>query len=1222
MTCVYGYSDGYTSTQDLIVTGQGDDSVSFVLRAPSGGATLSDFYSFCPGFTVGADDRIDIYRVADLTPVTTETLTLPVSTTATSATNRRAGGALHPSGATVAISDSFMTAASKTYASLISASPLVPNEYRGDYVSSWGASPAVPPTWSFVDTSATLAHREFFGLPSVPASVFAAGVDRATPFTSASFHIGDNTTNLGTPIVSGRRVTGLTATAFAHRLVNPVRRSSEFDAPYRLRLGLVIGSKTYLGPSVLMPSEPEDVSYTWRLNPATGREWTQSQLAAFRSAQTSAVVLWMTRPNDPDVIRSTAGAVYRLTATVSHVAETRVGRAFRQSTTQTLGWNRWNALNLAGSSLSLASDTEYLLNWSRLSQEESDRRSGLRPRDLGVRAVGDSVGTVRTYPQVVRPAFIDGVPRNVGERTGLVPAVGSSVFVATAINSGVSTVVGQRARGVASLDPGFPETVSSSFWIDPTTGDPDPDRVVFTVRSQFDGLPSGPLTVRVEQAPAGPPGATIATAADVLPEDLAAPQQWLTVERELTATAGGWTVIPALVPLAVTGAAATEGPAGAVTPQALVTVQSPAKVITFDTFVTGDRVDTLTLNAGENDGKAAWQIIDDVYVGTDTVPARVVKVGLSSLLVPSRTGAITLSTNEDRARAFTDDGTNLYVVTGDTGVQPRLVKINLGTFTRTSSVTVGSSGEIPTSVLLDNSGGYVWVGLATAPGKVVLVDTSTMTVDSTITLPSGANDVRCLAGDATHIYALTDTGPIQVYKIDRVGGTVVDSLTLPSGSAAPLAACLRDDGLYIVESGPPGRVSVVDTVRMSFAGVTVDYDTVGIPEDSASAAYADGFYVTWGTSDTPSEFTALSIGSPTVVDPSGAYYVTFEANAADTGWQVLTQRTGEDDPGVTKSPQAPAPFQQFTYADFWSGPVFYYEESTEVVGTALSASVAVAPSVPSGLDVEVVDPDDGSPCRPLVRVEWNAHVPDTCDVVTEWEVQRRDDRTDWQTIMVVDVDVTEVWDVEAARNMTSEYRVRSVFRDDAYRVTSGWCDPEEVTTSDDCCGYVIASNHLGAGDYLSTYPSPEDRTLWYDDVAARSYSLLEDVTFVEFESGDGAEIVRPLVDRLDEFETRLLVAGRGTTDPSLRLGSEVGRRLFDPLAEFSGNKRNAAGRLVRVPYVAVLDSDGNRWLAQVETPTGVRAEPAGSYTLVARVREVTRTVVPVTVTEPMTQSGS
>ena len=70
------------------------------------------------------------------------------------------------------------------------------------------------------------------------------------------------------------------------------------------------------------------------------------------------------------------------------------------------------------------------------------------------------------------------------------------------------------------------------------------------------------------------------------------------------------------------------------------------------------RVSALTLSTGENN---AYSMVTDgtyAYVGTDTSPAKVVKVRLSDM---SRVSALTLNTGENRAFSMVNDGSYTYV---------------------------------------------------------------------------------------------------------------------------------------------------------------------------------------------------------------------------------------------------------------------------------------------------------------------------------------------------------------------------------------------------------------------------------------------------------------------------------------------------------------------------------------------------------------------------------
>lgn len=876
--CVYGMEWTPTRQDDLVVTGTGDQSLSMLVRPQASGT--ADFYTFSSVLAPGADDVVDIYRGQDLLAVTPVSNTQLVSSDATFGNSLRNGGVYSPTySATIEANPLRMIVESRTYSSLVNATTFVPGPYQGDYLDGAGVRQV---TWS---NPTTLAHREFAGLPSVPSSRDAA----AGGATSAAwgFHIN----GLSAGVDATRRVTGLTVTAFCRRYVNPLARNSEFDQPYRIRFGLRVGGSTYQGQFRIMPNVAQDVSYTWVRNPATGLPWTAAQLAAFADGGANGVVLFMSRPDLGAVRNRTAGAVHRLSATIAHVEETRVGVATRAQSTQVVGWNKWEAKQLNGSAFSWSNDEPYLLNWNRQEEEEVDRRPTLRPKGLGVRALGgDDLPEYRT--RIVEPQFVEGVPRAVGPSLPLGPAF-VLVLASDSTSQPHAVVGGEPVRGVVSSAPGFPSSLRQLVRRGNIPA-PYPNRVKFTVRSQSDALPSANIEVVV----VGRDGLGAAFEATervvVTPDQLVSPRQWLTVEAPLVAK--------------------------------------------------------------------EWKDIDNLV---------------------------------------------------------------------------------------------------------------------------------------------------------------------------------------------------------------------------------------------------------------GWYSIDFLTAATDTGWQILTVATGEEQPGVNPTPvvltdntQAEARLFGGSSAELFA--LNYTEATVGYSSVRAVAQMAYKPSTPTGFSASVYDPSLTPHGSPVVLLSWDAHSDATCDVYEQYEIQRLSPSVGWETIYIVTTDgVTEVIDVEAPRNKTASYRIRSKA---AHNFTSDYSSVSEVNLSDDFCGYLFASNHVPTTDL-------SNKTLWFDDLVPRSYTPLEQFAYVEFESGDGAQVTKPLIDRLDQFSADLVVAAKGAVPPIPvpPIGGELGRRLFDPLLVLSGNKRDfATGALLRLPYVAVLDSDGNRWFANVSSDKATRLEPAGRYLLSVNVRELSRLCQPVVIDAPPT----
>jgi uncharacterized protein (UPF0297 family) len=438
-----------------------------------------------------------------------------------------------------------------------------------------------------------------------------------------------------------------------------------------------------------------------------------------------------------------------------------------------------------------------------------------------------------------------------------------------------------------------------------------------------------------------------------------------------------------------------------------------------------------------------------------------------------------------------------------------------------------------------------------------------------------------------------------------------------TGAYSPAFAMLNDDGVLTAES----QVYATADGASSFPNI-VQYDnplgqfiTFDADVDTPTKVR---FLVRSETDDTPTSPLSVAVfddvfnpeALTTPVDPSElenpSQWTVFERDLTETAWTGgdLTHVVAffADTPGVGWQVQVLSA-EDPTGADLFADGTFQGVNGVVAAsGLGVDADACVvlgaAPAPPTGVDATAVNDD----CFSYVQVEWVAPDGGDCDEVDRYEVQRQNSDGSWDTIYVVGPDTTSVDDFEACRNATSVYRVRQIA---TTTFTSDWSEPVSATTSDDCCGYVFTSNQL-----------PE-LAVWYDDLGQRTYQPIEQIAYYTFEGRDGSEAVRPLRDALDVIEVTLFEAGFGAADPSQNAADLVvqGRRVFDPLLVLAGNKRDRdTGLLVRLPYLAVLDNQGNRWFASVETNDAVYNASGGRYVQQAIIREVTTTAAPVITT--------
>ena len=534
--CVYGMEWLPQRQADRPVSGTGAASYAWTMDSTAS-ETVNRMWTYSGQAVPNAYDTIDIYDVDDLAPAIVERDTYIVTGDGNAARGlRRTGvawtGAYNSGTDITTLVNAFRMGAgqlNRTWASLVDDTTFTSAPFKGFF-----SNAAPPPDLSgaFFDPVQVL-NREFIGLTPWRSSLYDAGFDFVSQFSQWPFLIDNMETGL-----SGRRILGLTVSCIAQRIIDPRALSSEFDKPVRLRPAIYVGGTLAWGQAFIAPAQPQTISYTWFTNPTTGLPWTATELQAFDSTNE---VLWlMSRPNDPQVIDAVGGAIYQVSATVSHCAETREATARRVNAQQVQGWNEWNVTAIGGGSWSKASGEKYLFNARLDEQQAVDWRPTLSNEGLSVRALGDGVGDANGVNEVAAD-YLETVPRNDGTPTGWAPAV-----------------VLQRTDNDYSVD-GQPYSVLRDFYTlgvvrDPGTTllwqtlevDTDPDRLRFYARSESASVPQNNLIVYVLDTGAN----VIAQTPVVTPAMLVQPGDWQLFDLPLELV-GAWATPDTYVALAV-----------------------------------------------------------------------------------------------------------------------------------------------------------------------------------------------------------------------------------------------------------------------------------------------------------------------------------------------------------------------------------------------------------------------------------------------------------------------------------------------------------------------------------------------------------------------------------------------------------------------------------------------------------------------------------------------
>lgn len=263
-----------------------------------------------------------------------------------------------------------------------------------------------------------------------------------------------------------------------------------------------------------------------------------------------------------------------------------------------------------------------------------------------------------------------------------------------------------------------------------------------------------------------------------------------------------------------------------------------------------------------------------------------------------------------------------------------------------------------------------------------------------------------------------------------------------------------------------------------------------------------------------------------------------------------------------------------------------------------AATVHSLAEVPGSFGAAATGPVDNVDA---VELTWSPTTITEGGGFASYELERSDDRTDWQRIAsITDEDVAEWTDLEARLDVESSYRIRARRVDGS---ASEWSDVASATPTGPECGWVLTSNE-----------APEWAG-WWDSIGAETrWGFPENVVEHQPIGANGTLVLRELEDRLDRFSLTLFIAGLGAMGGTPSTPTNAGQQAFDHLRVLIGNRRDpSTGRKVMLPYVCVLAPGGDRWFAGITTAGGARSEPDGSYSLAVTVVEQTDVAWPVEV---------
>jgi len=264
---------------------------------------------------------------------------------------------------------------------------------------------------------------------------------------------------------------------------------------------------------------------------------------------------------------------------------------------------------------------------------------------------------------------------------------------------------------------------------------------------------------------------------------------------------------------------------------------SPGKLDKID-LGTFSKTATLTLDVGEDKPWSSAIKGNYLYLGLLTFPnAKIVKIDLSDF---TKVATLTLGTYEEGDGAWVYaiiiEGNHLYASVSPFASsvpiadrQGRIVKINLSTFTKVSTLSVGTYAEGAGYDIYSFavSGKYLYAGLQTNPGRIVKIDLSTFTKVSTLQLAADEIYVTALTVKGNYLYGALTGFPYGVVKVDL--GTfsrVASILSFPFENAEPSLLAADPNFLYAGQWNAINKIALstftlTETLTLTGAGYAI-----------------------------------------------------------------------------------------------------------------------------------------------------------------------------------------------------------------------------------------------------------------------------------------------------------------------------------------------------------------------------------------------------------------
>lgn len=477
------------------------------------------------------------------------------------------------------------------------------------------------------------------------------------------------------------------------------------------------------------------------------------------------------------------------------------------------------------------------------------------------------------------------------------------------------------------------------------------------------------------------------------------------------------------------------------------------------------------------------------------------------------------------------------------------------------------------------------------PTTGVLGWSKTATFDMIATLrrrsAKGRIGWRYLAGDigASHMESHDIDFQVETQLLRSIGDAsgkafafiLIDDLGNVSQDSQPYASA---DGDYQFDLGIErdwSRVSTTQTLTQEFTTVGADtYAWVrimarlesGVATEPLTVKVVNGANVQQGVTITfqptdlvspRTEYQMLegTIG-PTALSAATQYRFVIESAAAvDEGWHVQVLSPYPDAAANTPAGAGDATFGGTT--DALTVGVTRWEELDAVV------TIATQPTAPAGFaGVTTVGTEV---CDEFVTLSWTAtDVSADAGFFLQYEIDYSSDGgVTWERIREITDELVETTEHhEAKRNTLASYRIR-VRRTDYS--ASDWSATVTATPIMTCCGYILTTDAAPALTYWVDYTGPDNETEPLQRVSMQQYHGRDHSVGHHNLEWQGLTFTRTLV-----IGSEGIVAGNNTPNATGLTEEEV----FANLLAFLPSKGSD------IPYICLLDQDGNRWFVSME----------------------------------------